>query len=312
MLLLFVNRKHNEDRFFRVDPEGNFQSEDVATFLSVNGYRVEPTPARDKHAGGVAENSVGRIENATNTAMLAPEPPVSQLFWEYAIRYATATININYSSVIGTSPYNYETGYNINVKKLQGFFDKCWVLIPDTQCASKIGSPRAEKAWWLQYYLTKVQYELSLVLVISDQDYFGRITLTKDVSFDNQIDYNVSLKGEEPYQREWEDPESYVPSSMRAKAPAELQGPISRISRVTVPPIPVNNRVLRYHTRSLYGDRLRSSETPRVGFKVNTSMPHHLQKMIVMFQSIPLYHRHHLQKMMDPLYNPSHFNISMK
>lgn len=267
----FVDRKHEDDRFYRVDPEGKYISDLVISFMSGKGYRIERTPPRDKSAGGVAESSVGRIENATNTAMLAVIPQVPQSFWDHAMTYAANTLNINYSSSIGTSPYTYTTGNKVDVRKLHGFWDSIWVLIPKEQRDSKVGCDRAMKGRWLGYLSFKIQYELHVVLVVSENNKYGKVAITKDVLFDAQMNFNVTTRDEEPYDREWKDPDSYVPFLMRAKAPVQLQGPVISIPHITVPCTSIPSRVLRSQ-KSLYSDKDKSSEVPRRVPKKNPSL----------------------------------------
>jgi hypothetical protein len=126
----FVNLSDADDKSFLADPEEKYHSREFKKFMFESKYKVESTPPLDKHAAGVAENSIGRMENATNKAMMACYPPAPQSVWDYAMKYSATTINYNLSSKIGTSSYNYETGNNVDVAKLHGFFDRCWALIP--------------------------------------------------------------------------------------------------------------------------------------------------------------------------------------
>jgi hypothetical protein len=88
-----------------------------------------------------------------------------------------------------------------------------WVLIPKTERDSKVGAPRANKGRWLNYYPTKIQFELHVVILVTSGNHYSKIALTKDVLFDHELDLHTDIAGEEPYHREWEDPSSYVPSS---------------------------------------------------------------------------------------------------
>ena len=47
--------------FVRVDPERKYESDAFLAVLSLFGYCREPTTARDKHANGVAEHTVGSV-----------------------------------------------------------------------------------------------------------------------------------------------------------------------------------------------------------------------------------------------------------
>ena len=84
---------HDTDsrRFIRLDPERNYRSNEFSAFVSSKGYELERTPSRDKLAGGVAERAVGVIVAETNVAMLSPDNPVPQIYWDLAITYACDT-----------------------------------------------------------------------------------------------------------------------------------------------------------------------------------------------------------------------------
>lgn len=59
------------------------------------------------------------------------------------------------------------------------------------------------------------------------------VKLTKDILFDHELDLTTDIAGEEPYQREWNDPTSYVSNSLRAVAPKELHGAMTCIPMVS-------------------------------------------------------------------------------
>jgi hypothetical protein len=64
-----------------------------------------------------------------------------------------------------------------------------------------------------------------------------------------------------------------VPTSYRAKVPAQLSGPVVQVPRITSVDVPVSTRVLwsrATSSRSLYGDRLRSEVPKREGSKENS------------------------------------------
>ena len=106
------------DRFIRVDSEKSYRSEEFTACASAFGYRIERTPARDKHANGIAERTVQTIETKTNIAMLAPTPPVPQKYWDLAMAYACVTHSYHR---INTSPYYFNTGSHVDVKELHPF-----------------------------------------------------------------------------------------------------------------------------------------------------------------------------------------------
>ena len=62
------------DRFIRVDPENSYRSTLFMQCASKYGYRIEPALARDKHANGTFERTVGTISAKKNLHMLAPTP----------------------------------------------------------------------------------------------------------------------------------------------------------------------------------------------------------------------------------------------
>ena len=84
-----MTRTPSTDRFIRIDPEENCNSKAFLKCLSDFDYyySIERTPTRDRHANGIAERSVGLITAKTNTAMLAPTPPVPNKFWDLAMAY---------------------------------------------------------------------------------------------------------------------------------------------------------------------------------------------------------------------------------
>ena len=120
---------HSTDRFVRADPEHSYRSSEFVQCLSSFGYRLEPTPPRDKHANGVAERTVGLAQSKCNLVMMAPTPPVPQRYWDLAFNYACITQAFNYHSKIGTSPYHLITQSHVNLKYCHSFWSKCYVHI---------------------------------------------------------------------------------------------------------------------------------------------------------------------------------------
>jgi hypothetical protein len=88
-------------RFICTDPEPSYMSR---TFR--NGYEVERTPPRDKHANGIAERTDGIVIAKANVALLAPVARAPQRYWDLAIMYACVTMAFNYHSAIDDSPYH--------------------------------------------------------------------------------------------------------------------------------------------------------------------------------------------------------------
>ena len=215
---------HDTDtrRFIRLDPEKNYRSLEFEAFVASKGYSLERTPPRDKHAGGVAERAVGVIVAKTNVAMLSPDNPVPQSYWDLAMIYACDTASYNFSSVIGTSPYMKITGKPINIKYLQSFWSSCYVFIPQSERV-KLGSRRAYKAKFVGYSNTFLLFPNYFVLPYSNGQY-GKIRESKDVIFDPTIDFRIYTDNEEPYDREFVNTDHYVPFLHRKSAPKELQG----------------------------------------------------------------------------------------
>lgn len=212
---------------------------------------METVPPRDKRANEMAERAVGIMEEFTNVAMLAPFPPVSQLFWDHAMIYSAHTKNFNFNKTIYTSPYKFETSNDIDIKKLHGFFDKCWILIDP--------AARAEKGCFLGYYMTTVQFHFYLYVKVTANARFSNGGMSKDLLLDSNLIMNSPRAiNEEPFDREFADPASYVPAAMRQTAPIPLRTPQELTARITPPPIVNSNSVLR--SKSLHHESLKSKE----------------------------------------------------
>ena len=211
-------------RFIRLDSESNYRSADFLRLTSKLGYKLERTPVRDKHAGGVAERAVGLVSSKTNIAMMTPDPHVPQIFWDYAMKYACDTLSYNFSSVIGTSPYMKITGKPINVNYLQPFWSSCYVFIPRKE-RNKIGAPRAYKAHFAGYVNSTLLFPNYVVIPVTDGNYYKKHKDSKDVIFDPSINFSVYTEDEEPYDREFANKYHYIPSSERKNAPDNMKGP---------------------------------------------------------------------------------------
>jgi hypothetical protein len=134
---------NDRDRFIRVDRELSYRSTLFKQHASKYGYRIEPTLARDKHANGVAERSVGAIACKTNLAMLAPTPTVPSKFLDLCFEYACVTAAFNNHRKICTSPYNFITGMHVNEKNQCAFWSRCYVHILLEDRKGKVCDPRA-------------------------------------------------------------------------------------------------------------------------------------------------------------------------
>ena len=172
------------DRFIRVDPEKSYRSREFAACIGKFGYRIEPTPPRDKHANGVAERTVGLIAAKCNTVMLAPVPPVPPKFWDLAMTYVCTTMAFCYHSAIGTSPYHMISKKHVVVKHLHAFWTKCWVHIPTKDAGGKVGRPRAYEARFVGYDATATLEPTYKVIEILPKGKYGCVRVSKDVVFD--------------------------------------------------------------------------------------------------------------------------------
>ena len=219
-----LNMSKNQVRFIRLDSESNYKSAEFLEFAENKGYKLERTPVQDKHANGIAERAVGLVSSKTNIAMMSPEPPVPQKFWDYAMSYACDTLSYNFSSVIGTSPYMKIHGKPINMKYLQPFWSRCYVFIPVKE-RNKIGDPRAYKAHFAGYSNTTLLFPNYIVIPVNDKNQYLKQRESKNVIFDPTINFTVYNKNEEPYDREFENIDHYVPYNERQNAPIDLQGP---------------------------------------------------------------------------------------
>ena len=114
---------HLNPRFVRMDSESSYKSAEIRTFFSDLGYKIEHTPPTDKHAGGIAERTVGLLTGKTNTAMMENMAPKSM--WCWAMFKASQDLNFNYNEKIKTSPYHFVTGQHIDMKYLHSFFAEC-------------------------------------------------------------------------------------------------------------------------------------------------------------------------------------------
>lgn len=176
-------------RYVRVDPENNYQSEDFLRLMAKYSYYIEHSPTRDKHAQGIAERSVGLIATKTNVAMLAPTPAVPLKYWCLAMSYACITHSFNYSSRIDDSPYHMTTGKHIDIKSLHPFWARCYVHIPLKDRGGKVGHPRAYQGHFVGYLYTSTLYDNFIILPVLDDGKYGKIRHSKDVIFDDSINF---------------------------------------------------------------------------------------------------------------------------
>ena len=111
---------HKNLRFIQMDSETSYKSAEIRTYFSDIGYKIEHTLPRDKHAGGIAERTVGLLTGKTNTAIMENTAPKSM--WCWAMSKASQDLNSNYNEKIKTSPYHFVTGQHIDMKYLHSFF----------------------------------------------------------------------------------------------------------------------------------------------------------------------------------------------
>ena len=73
------------DRFVRADAEKSYRSAEFLQCLHNFGYRLEPTPPRDKHANGIVGRAVGVLSMKCNITMQPLGMTVPQKFWDLAL-----------------------------------------------------------------------------------------------------------------------------------------------------------------------------------------------------------------------------------
>ena len=167
-------------RYIRMDPEISYQSDTVLSFVCAMGYKIERTPPRDKHAGGIAERMVGIVTAKTNTAMNGAPPS----FWCWATFKATQDLNFSYCSKIDDSPYHYVTGYHIDIKYLHSFFAECYLFIPLKDRDSKLSARRAHRCRFLAYSYTTILVPTYVVIIVHDNGTYGPQRVSEDIIFD--------------------------------------------------------------------------------------------------------------------------------
>ena len=134
---------HLNPRFVRMDSETSYKSAEIRTFFSDIGYKIEHTPPRDKHAGSIAERTVGLSTGKMNTAMMGNMAPKSM--WCWAMFKASQDLNYNYNEKIKTSPYHFVTSQHIDMKYLHSFFAECYMFIPLKDRVGKLSNKRAQR-----------------------------------------------------------------------------------------------------------------------------------------------------------------------
>ena len=205
--------------------ESNYRSHDFIKFFADQFYTVEEAPSWNKHAGGIAKRTVGLLTEKTIIALLTAIPPVPDKYWELAMTYAANTLGCNFSTVVGTSPYYYITGSKASLKYLRPFWSKCYVYLPLEFRQGTLGCRRAQNARFVCYENTTILFPIFLITEILDGGIYGKPQSSKDVIFDNSTEYQTNIDNEEPYDREFQHPDTYIPYAMRMNFPEKFEGP---------------------------------------------------------------------------------------
>ena len=165
-----------------MDSETSHKSAEIRSYFSDIGYKIEHMPPRDKHAGGIAERTVGLLTGKTNTAMMENMAPKSM--WCWAMFKASQDLNFNYSEKIKTSPYHFVTGQHVDMKYLHSFFAECYIFIPLKDRVGKLPYKRAQRCKFLAYSYTTILVPTYMVLIVNDNGTYGNTRVSKDVIFD--------------------------------------------------------------------------------------------------------------------------------
>ena len=117
---------------------------------------------------------------------------VPQKFWDLALEYTCITHAFNYHSAIKTPPYHLITGKHVILKNLKAFWSLCWVHVVLGDRKGKIGFPRAYKARFVGYDLSRTLEPCFKVIEILPTGIYGKIKTSKDVIFDKDNNYNYT------------------------------------------------------------------------------------------------------------------------
>ena len=226
------------DRFIRADAELSYRSNEFLQFLHDFGYRLEPTPPRDKHANGIAERAVGVLSMKCNIIMQPLGMTVPQKFWDLAFEYTCITQAFNYHSAIKTSPYHLITGKHVILKNLQAFWCLCWVHIALEDRKGKIGYPRAYKARFVGYDLSRTLEPCFKVIEILPTGIYGKIRTSKDVIFDR--DNNYKNTDEYPTDLDFSQIHQNIDNDISAVPPATDILPKDSETIIATPAIPMH------------------------------------------------------------------------
>lgn len=114
------------------------------------------------------------------------------------------------------------TGQPVNIKYLQPFWSSCYVFIPREE-RNKVGSPRAYKALFVGYANTKLLFPNYVVTPVTDTGHYLKHKDSINVIFDPTINFSAYTEDEEPFDREFDNTDHYVPFRQRTNAPTILQ-----------------------------------------------------------------------------------------
>ena len=226
------------DRFIRADAEKSYRSAEFLQCLHNFGYRLEPTPPRDKHANGIAERAVGVLSMKCNITMQPLGMSVPQKFWDLAFEYTCITHAFNYHSAIKTSPYHLITGKHVILKNLKAFWSLCWVHIALEDRKGKIGFPRAYKARFVGYDLSRTLEPCFKVIEILPTGIFGKIRTSKDVIFDKDNNYNYT--DEYPSDLDFSNLHQNINNDISAVLPANKVVEKDSEQQLATPAIPIH------------------------------------------------------------------------
>ena len=226
------------DRFIRADAEKSYRSAEFLQCLHNFGYRLEPTPPRDKHANGIAERAVGVLSMKCNITMQPLGMTVPQKFWDLAFEYTCITHAFNYHSAIKTSPYHLITGKHVILKNLKAFWSLCWVHIALEDRKGKIGFPRAYKARFVGYDLSRTLEPCFKVIEILPTGIYGKIRTSKDVIFDKDNNYNYT--DEYPSDLDFSNLHQNINNDISAVLPANKVVEKDSEQQLATPAIPIH------------------------------------------------------------------------
>ena len=190
---------------------------------------------------------------------------VPQKFWDLAFEYTCITQAFNYHSAIKTSPYHLITGKHVILKHLKAFWSLCWVHIALEDRKGKIGFPRAYKARFVGYDLSRTLEPSFKVIEILPTGIYGKIRTSKDVIFDmeynfkNTDEYPSDLDFSQLHQNINSDISPVLPatkvvekdSEQQIAPPANLLHPVPVVSHTTSHPVIQNQNEIKIPSNNI-------------------------------------------------------------